>query len=153
VFSRHSETDKAHGRIEQRTLFVMPGAPKGCSFPFVEQSFRIDRERLNLQGQLLSRETVYGVTSQDGKKAPPEKLFSQIRNHWSIENQSHYVRDVTLCEDASRTRTKKAPQVMATLRNLIIGLLRLAGVTNIAQGIRNLGFGRRSRAMRFMGIL
>jgi hypothetical protein len=145
--------DKGHGRIEQRTLFVMPGAPMGFSFPFVKQSFRIDRERLNLQGKLISSETVYGVTSQDSKKAPPKKLFSQIRNHWSIENQSHYVRDVTLGEDASRIRTKTAPRIMATFRNLIIGLLRLAGVTNMAQGIRNLGFGRRSRAMRFMGIL
>jgi hypothetical protein len=145
--------DKGHGRIEQRTLFVMTGAPKGFSFPFVEQSFRIDRERLNLQGQLISSETVYGVTSQSVKKAPPEKLFSQIRSHWSIENQSHYVRDVTLGEDASRIRTKKAPRVMATLRNLVIGLLRLAGVTNVAQGIRNLCFGKRSSALRFMGIL
>lgn len=145
--------DKAHGRIEQRTIFVMSGAPKGFSFPFVEQSFRIDRERLNLQGNLLSSETVYGVTSQESNKASPKKLFSQVRGHWSIENQSHYVRDVTLGEDASRIRTKRAPQIMATLRNLVIGLLRLAGVANIASGLRNLGGARRSQAMRFMGIL
>lgn len=131
----------------------MPGAPKGFSFPFVEQSFRIDRERSNLQGILLSSETVYGITSQSEKKVSARKLLSQTRGHWGIENQSHYVRDVTLGEDQSRIRKGKGPQVMATLRNLIIGLLRLAGITNIAQGLRQLGFGGRRSVMRMIGIL
>lgn len=56
-------------------------------------------------------------------------------------------------EDGSRIRKKRGPQIMATLRNLVIGLLRLAGVTNIAQGLRQLGFGGRKSAMRLIGIL
>ena len=119
----------------------------------MEQSFRIDRERSNLQGKLLSSETVYGITSQGKKKVSAEELLSQTRGHWGIENQSHYVRDVTMGEDLSRIRKGKGAQVMATLRNLIIGLLRLAGITNIAQGLRKLGFGSRRSAMRMIGIL
>jgi hypothetical protein len=46
------------------------------------------------------------------------------------------VRDVTFAEDASRIRTASGPQVMATLRNLAIGLLRLAGHTQITPRLR-----------------
>jgi hypothetical protein len=47
------------------------------------------------------------------------------------------VRDVTFGEDLSRIRTGAAPQVMATLRNLVISLHRLAGATNIAKALRH----------------
>lgn len=49
----------------------------------------------------------------------------------------HWVRDVTYGEDGSQVRTGAAPHVMATLRNLVISLLRLAGWTNIAEALRH----------------
>ncbi len=52
-----------------------------------------------------------------------------------IENRVHYVRDVTLREDASQIRKGNSPQVMAAFRNLILTLLRRAGVTNIATAL------------------
>ena len=48
------------------------------------------------------------------------------------------MRDATMREDASKVRSGSAPRVLATLRNLAIGVLRLAGVTNIAQALRHL---------------
>jgi hypothetical protein len=48
----------------------------------------------------------------------------------------HWVRDVTFDEDRSQVRTGAAPQVMATLRNLVITLLRRAGHTNLAAALR-----------------
>ena len=51
-----------------------------------------------------------------------------------------YVRDVTLGEDASQVRTGAAPQVMAALRNVVLGLLRSGGETNIAAAIRRIGW-------------
>jgi predicted transposase YbfD/YdcC len=48
----------------------------------------------------------------------------------------HYIRDVTFGEDASQVRTGNAPQALATLRNTVISLLRLTGVTNIAKALR-----------------
>ena len=47
------------------------------------------------------------------------------RGHWNIENPIHYVRDVTFGEDRSTVRTGSAPQNLATLRNLVIGLCGL----------------------------
>ena len=54
------------------------------------------------------------------------QLQALRRGHWSIES-THYVRDVTFGEDASTARTGHAPQNLATLRNLVIGLCGLDG--------------------------
>jgi hypothetical protein len=55
-----------------------------------------------------------------------------------IENSLHYRRDVTLQEDASLTRRGTAPQVIASLNNLICGLTSRASVTNLAALQRSL---------------
>jgi hypothetical protein len=59
-------------------------------------------------------------------------LLNLVRQHWAIENRSHWVRDVTYDEDRSQVRCGSIPQVMAALRNLAIGLMRIAGEPNIA---------------------
>lgn len=82
-------------------------------------------------------ETVYLITSADARAAQPHVLAAWVQSHWHIENRLHWVRDVTLGEDTSRIRTGAAPRVMATLRSLVIGLLRLAGWTNIAAALRH----------------
>jgi hypothetical protein len=46
-------------------------------------------------------------------------------------------RDVTYGEDASQTRTRNGPQVMATLRNLAIAIFKLAGHRSIAATCRH----------------
>jgi hypothetical protein len=48
-----------------------------------------------------------------------------------------HLRDVTFAEDASQLRTGTAPQVMACLRNLAIGMLSRAGPVNLAAALRH----------------
>jgi hypothetical protein len=67
-------------------------------------------------------------------------IAAWVREHWGIENAVHYVRDVTLAEDASTIRTGAAPQVMASLRNTVLNLHRLAGAVNIAEACRITAF-------------
>ena len=50
-------------------------------------------------------------------------LGKAIRQHWSIENQLHWVLDVTFGEDACRIRTGNAPLNMALLKRWSINLL------------------------------
>ena len=59
-----------------------------------------------------------------------------VTQGWQIENYSHWVRDVTFDEDRSQVRCSNIPQVMAALRNTVIGLMRWAGHTNIAAACR-----------------
>jgi len=53
-----------------------------------------------------------------------------IRKHWGIENRNHYVRDVSMNEDASRIR--RNPGSFARLRSFSLNILRLNNVVNIA---------------------
>ena len=88
--------------------------------------------------QVHTAVAVLGVTSLSAREAAPEHLAAYVRGHWAIENKIHWVRDVTLGEDASRVRVGSRPRVMATIRNLVIGLIRQAGYTKIAATIRRI---------------
>lgn len=107
------------------------------SIPYVAQAFTIQRTRTIIKTGKTTTETVYGITSRSPQKATPEQILATNRGHWAIENRSHYVRDVTYDEDRSQIRAKNGPQVMATLRNLVIGLLRLVGYKSIPEGNRD----------------
>jgi predicted transposase YbfD/YdcC len=83
-----------------------------------------------------THETRYFITSVSRAVGDAALLLKWVRGHWSIENRSHYVRDVTMGEDASRIRKCSGPEVMAAFRNAAIGVLRTMGVTNIAESLR-----------------
>jgi hypothetical protein len=88
------------------------------------------------QDDELSHETRYFITSAPRDLAGASQLLAWARGHWSVENRSHYVRDVTLGEDASRIRKGSGPEIMAALRNAAISFFRLTGATNIAETLR-----------------
>jgi hypothetical protein len=48
----------------------------------------------------------------------------------------HHLRDTTFAEDGSQVRTGVAPNVMACLRNPVIGVLSRAGPVNVAAALR-----------------
>ncbi len=103
-------------------------------WPDVGQVCRL--ERIVKRGGVETREVEYAITSVGPQWADAATLLDWWRGHWKIENQLHWVRDVTLGEDASRIRTGSAPQVLAGMRNGAISLLRLLGKTNIAAALR-----------------
>ncbi|WP_231953839.1 hypothetical protein [Actinoplanes derwentensis] len=79
--------------------------------------------------------TVYAITNLIAAQAKPANLAGWLRGHWLIESL-HHVRDVTFGEDASQVRTGNAPRALAAIRNLVISLLRQAGIANIAKALR-----------------
>jgi predicted transposase YbfD/YdcC len=93
-------------------------------WPGLAQGFELVRERTE-KGK-TSVEVAYGITSLTPQEADAKRLLQLVREHWRIENCLHYVRDVTLGEDACRVRKGDAPQVLAALRNAVVHLL--AGV-------------------------
>ena len=70
------------------------------------------------------KETAYLISSLDLQRHTPQEFLALNRGHWGIENKLHYVRDVTMGEDACRVRTGSAPQVLAGIRNSVIALAR-----------------------------
>ena len=98
---------------------------------------RIERITEILKSGKQRHEVVFAITSLTQAQASPERLLDLNRGHWSIENALHYVRDTTFDEDRSQIRTKTAPQVMATLKNLAISILRLNSFNNITSALRH----------------
>lgn len=124
-----------HGdRVERRELLGSAALNDYLDWPEIGQVARIERRVLR-KGK-TSVEVRYAVTSLEPSEAGPERLQQLWRGHWSIENRLHWERDVILGEDASQVRTGSAPEVMAALRNLTLGILRLAKVDNVAATLR-----------------
>lgn len=130
----HTSTQKRHGRHTTRTIKVVD-APAWVEFAGAVQVAQVRRTTITAGKKTV--EVVYLITSATSKAAPPAVLASWVQGHWSIENQLHWVRDVTFDEDRSQVRTGNAPQVMATLRSTTISILRIEGCTNIAAGLRH----------------
>lgn len=128
--------DKGHGRQEIRRITVSTDLRGYSDWPGLEQVFRLERERIAIKRGKHTREIVYGLTSLTPAQASPARLLHLTRAYWGIENGLHYRRDVTFHEDATRLTQGHAGHVMATLNNLVIGLLRLAGFTNLAAARR-----------------
>lgn len=114
--------DKGHGRLETRTIETLTQVPPWLDWPGAKQVCRLTRTR-TLKGQ-TSVEIVLAITSLTRLRASATQLLAVARTHWSVENRLHYVRDVSLGEDACRVRSGHAPQNLAALRNLVLGLIR-----------------------------
>ncbi len=59
-----------------------------------------------------------------------------IQNHWSIENQLHWVKDVVLDEDACPIKLGNAPANWGLIRSWAVNLFRLQGETSITKAQR-----------------
>jgi predicted transposase YbfD/YdcC len=127
-------TDKGHGRITTRTIQVLP-APEDLPFPHVSQVFLIERYVTDLHGQPVSAVAALGVASPEPGQANAAGLAGYVREQWSIESL-HWLRDTLYQEDKSRVRTRSGPRVMAALRNLAIGALRIAGRADVTEATR-----------------
>lgn len=126
-----------HGRLETRTLwavhspalnaYVGSAGEVGQPWPGVVQVCRIQRvvrERDRRGAWQVREEVAYAITGLGPARASAAELLHRWRVHWHIENRVHWVRDVTLGEDASQVHTGQVPEVLATLRNAAIFLLR-----------------------------
>jgi len=127
--------DRGHGRVELRTLKAVTVHHFG--FPHAAQVIQVTRKTRELRTRRWRTVTIYAVTSLTFAQARPARLADYLRGHWAIENGLHYVRDTTFAEDNSQVRTGTAPQVMACLRNLAIGVLCRAGPVNLAAALRH----------------
>jgi predicted transposase YbfD/YdcC len=136
-FKQVTTVNKGHGRIECRTLTSSSMLKDYLTWPSVEQVFKLDRRFLDLKTGQVMQETCYGLTSLTAAEADPARLLALLRGYWGIENGLHYRRDVTFKEDRCRLKIGHAARTMATLNNLVLGLIRRQGYTNAPQARRH----------------
>lgn len=146
------ESDRHGDREERRTLEAStevvaylreaetrPEEEQIGGWPGLGQVCRLHREVEYVSGKRTgecSSEWAYALTSLTPAQADPPRLLQIWRGQWQIENGLHYVRDVTVGEDASQIRCGQGPAVFAALRNTALGLMRLTKQANIAAAQR-----------------
>ena len=128
--------EKGHGRLEQRTLTLIPDEDGFLDWPGARQVFRLQRRTITTTTGEVKEETTYGLTSLMPDSGAAQQLLQLTRSFWGIENGLHYRRDVTLREDATRMKDTNQAAAMATLNNFIIGLLGRLGFKNAASAQR-----------------
>jgi predicted transposase YbfD/YdcC len=133
---RFTSQEKGHGRLEKRTVESSTALREYLDWPGIQQVLRRTCRSVYLQTGEIREQVTYGITSLSRERTTLPQLAQLWREHWTIENRNHYVRDHTLGEDGCRVRTGNAPQALAALRNATLNLFRHAGWNNIADALR-----------------
>ncbi len=71
-------------------------------------------------GGVRTAEVVCGLTGRPPERAGAAALMHILRDHWEIENERRYARDVTRGEGRCRVRSGAAPQVLAARRHAVL---------------------------------
>jgi hypothetical protein len=120
---------KDHGRLERSRIQRVAISPEEASLCGCWQFIAVWRQRQKLrQGKVVEETEEYSfyVASLAHDEYSAQELLEIIRGHWSAcEIGSHYRRDVSLGEDASLIAGRTGAFVMATLRNVVLGLFEL----------------------------
>ena len=121
--TRHATVEGGHGRREERSataIVAPPGLP--AIWRDVAAVIQVNRER-EVDGKAVTT-THYYLTSLTGTA---EGMAGLIRRHWAIENELHWVLDVTFREDANPTRNRNAAANLGIVRRTAISLLKQEG--------------------------
>jgi predicted transposase YbfD/YdcC len=138
-FLTAQKVNKGHGRIEVRAITTSEMLNAYAAWPGLAQVYRLEREFQWWRRGLCyktSREVEFGITSLVRKDTCARQLLQIRRAHWGIETGSHYRRDVTLKEDATRFTIGRGARVLANINNLVLALIRQTGFLNAAQARR-----------------
>lgn len=124
---RHTEVDKGHGRIEQRTLVLsrdLSGIENAADWADLSGVAMVARQVEHLTSKKITKEIAYFIVSK--ATATAKDLAATIRNHWHIETSLHWSLDVTFGEDAHRIIDRNGAANFARLRRLGHGMVRNA---------------------------
>lgn len=119
----HEDIDNGHGRVESRkywisdTLISIKDLTEKWSGLM---SVGMAESERHIDGK-VSREVRYFICSI---KADAKVFAQAVRKHWRIENQLHWVLDVSFNEDLSRVRRENAAENMSVIRHLVLNLLK-----------------------------
>ena len=135
---RRAPDHAEHGPLATAASSAAPSGsppPADIDFPHAAQVAADPPRHLRHRRTAITKEIVHGITSLDADRGTPEDLAGLARGQWGIESV-HWVRDTAYDEDASTGYAGNGPQVMATLRNIAISLLYLAGITEITRTLQ-----------------
>ena len=122
--SYHQHLEKGHHRFEKRRVWALDIAHFEDLYQaeqWLELRTIIVVERTRHLWNKITHEVNFYLSSLP---ADAQFLGRIIRQHWGIENQVHWVLDVTFREDGCRIRSGYSPHNFALLRRLALNALR-----------------------------
>jgi predicted transposase YbfD/YdcC len=118
----HETVDGDHGRIETRRALVVHDIAwltEAHAFPGLAAVAKVTATR-EIKGKSSTASRYYVLS----KPLTAARLAEVVRTHWQIENCLHWVLDVVMDEDQSRSRKDHAPENLARLRRFALNLIR-----------------------------
>ena len=115
--------EKGHGRIEQRQCFCidvedyLDHVSEG--FKDLKTIVKIHSTR-DTKGK-IEEQSRYFISSLP---CNAKQIAHAVRTHWGIENSLHWRLDVVFREDDSRIRKDNAPENLALIRRIAVGLVK-----------------------------
>jgi len=117
------EIDKGHGRVEHRRYWLTEdlSSLKDLTTQWVGLKSVGMVESQRHIGNKVTVDRRYFICSL---KETDELFAKAVRRHWSVENELHWVLDVSFREDDSRIRRENGAENMATARHITLNMLR-----------------------------
>lgn len=132
----YTSTEDAKGQITTRTLTASTLLTEHTDWPGLQQVYQYTTQQTCKKTMQRKSNVQYGITSLTPERASAADLLKLRREHWTIENKRHWIRDTVFQEDASTVRTGVIPQVMAAMRNTALSVLRFTGHTKITDALQ-----------------
>lgn len=117
----YDESNRGHGRRERRTYRAVP---------VTDEKLLSKWPGLRTFVMGVFQRTVGGVTTEFRRYyfsslacVEVERLGRVLRKHWSIENNLHWVLDVSFGEDANRTRRGHGAENLSIFRRVALSIL------------------------------
>jgi predicted transposase YbfD/YdcC len=137
--SRHEEHEKGHGRLEDRYYYQI-SVP--ADFPQREKWAGLKTFGLAIRRCVINgKETIEHRYYISSLPRHGQRFAGYVRGHWSIENNLHWVLDMTFREDESRVRDRHVANNLGWLRRLALTLFKQhSGKQSIAMKRRLAGW-------------
>lgn len=121
----HEQNDLGHGRFETRETSVIADfeewVPSSSEWWHVKTLIRVQARREDVISGESSTEVRYYFSSRE---LTAKQASRAVRAHWSVENQLHWVLDVSFGQDQSQVRTRNAAENLATVRHFALNLIK-----------------------------
>ncbi len=101
---------------------MLPVEASSLGLPHARQAACVERSGSRSRAQQSYCERSFYLCSHSAQQLSPSAMMGKIRNHWSIENGSHYPRDRYFDEDRCMIRNHRAARILAACRQFVISL-------------------------------
>lgn len=134
----HQTSERNKGRVEIRKISVYKVEECGgyVGWEDIKQVIKVESYRQDNNRRKKEKspfETRYYITNR--KVCNAEILGKNVRQHWCIENQFNYVKDVELNEDKCKIKDKKRAANLALIRSIMMSIYRLNHLKSIKYAI------------------